>query len=118
MNPGTAVAGQNAAFSVTVTEPDHGLSNACGTLDFGDGVSSGTCQEPPCSGKYGPWTPPTPPAGGTRTFSFQHTYAAPGAYTVIFKIESRDNCEDPYGTRYGLTFTRWNIVVAATPTGT
>ena len=114
------VAGQAVTFSVTVSEPDHSLANACALWTFGDGTTSGSCPTPPCTfgGKFGPWTPPDRPPAGMRTFSVQHTYANPGSYTLMFELESRDSCEDPYGTTRGLSFGRWPVVVAAPTTTT
>lgn len=95
---------QLITFTVTVTEPDHSLSSACGTMDFGDGVSEGGCPLPPCAPtRYGTWA--TPAAGGadTKTFTFKHSYARqnePRAFTVTFKLESRSDCYDPYGTSH------------------
>jgi hypothetical protein len=117
LTPSSPTVGQPVTITITVNEPDHGLSNACGTMTFGDNTSQGNCPPPPCpSNRFGPWTPPARPAGGTRTFSFQHTYSTPGSMRVVFQFDSRDDCHDPYGTAPGSSIKQGQIMVA--PAGT
>jgi hypothetical protein len=95
---------QTITFSVKVTEPDHSLDGACATMSFGDGFSQGSCPTPPCgTTRYGPWQTPAPSPPGSHVFTFQHKYdrqSDPKAFIVTFRMESRSDCYDPYGTPY------------------
>ena len=112
--PGTPTVGQVVSFTVTVTELDHTLVNACGILSFGDNTSQpqGNCQPRPCDAQFGPWTPPSR-SPGSRTFTFQHIYTTPGDFDLRFQLESRDNCWDPYGTALGASTKTGHLTVAA-----
>jgi hypothetical protein len=117
---GTPTVGQLVTITVTVNEPDHALTNACGVLSFGDSTPngfSGNCAPRPCPDRYGAWTPPAPSAG-TRTFVFQHTYASPGQKSLAFQLESRDDCLDPYGTTLGTSTKTGALSVSVPPTTT
>jgi hypothetical protein len=112
MTPASPTAGQTVKIEVTVNEGDHALNNACATLRWGDGITSGSCPQPPCiTDRYGPWDPPPRPSGGTRTFTFEHVYASPGSYDILFEVESRDDCRDPYGTVHGSISAPGRVVV-------
>ena len=117
---GSRTVGQVVTIGVTVAEPDHALANACGVMNFGDNTPNGfqgNCEPRPCPEQYGPWTPPAPGTGGTRTFVFQHIFTSPGEKTLAFQLESREYCNDPYGTTQG-TSTKIGHVTISPPTTT
>ena len=110
-----AVVGQQITFRMTFTDLDAQPDPLCGPINWGDGtvLDAGACPgaPPPC-GAHGPWDPPpVVTTGTTQTFTFQHTYSAPGNYRVLLPPERShapkvpEGCKDPYA----------NVVTAAVP---
>ena len=79
--------GQPATFDVTVSTPVAGYGLPI-TLDFGDG----TIKDDPEPREKCPGTEEGP---STRTYSYTHTYAEPGEYTV--HLIARADCTDEWG---------------------
>ncbi|MCA1692983.1 MAG: hypothetical protein LC733_12595 [Actinobacteria bacterium] len=98
VRPLSATAGRQVAFTVTVTEPDRATDAACVSVDFGDRVTSPPC-EPPCPSRFGPWTPAGPGVRSSKAFPFTHTYAEARAYTMTLTIDTRSDCNDPFGEK-------------------
>jgi hypothetical protein len=97
------VHGAEVTFHVTVSDPDHAVSNHCSQVDFGDGsaVLSAPCASPSCPPAFGPWDPPAAQTG-IATFDYPpHSYASGKSYTARLTFHSdKDTCPllDPYGS--------------------
>ena len=78
-------------------------------FDFGDN-SGFHCDPQPlvnpgyCPKQYGPWTPPAKNDGKLTNSMWDHTYATPGTYHVIFDVRSAmQECNNPYASTAQLT---------------
>jgi hypothetical protein len=111
----SVLTGYLASIAVQVTDVDsHLVDGACwNTQDWGDGtVTGGNADKSPCSSqlqngsfcsshdtRHGPWVPPQP-SRSALSDTLQHTYHAPGVYTVLLTYvtasPSGDECYDPY----------------------
>ena len=86
-------------FRITVSDPDHAIGT-CASIDFGDLSTQGSCPDPPCPARYGPWDTPAATGGpGSFTFTFTHTYTTAAPYIATFLVDNRSDCWDPYGDR-------------------
>lgn len=113
VSPERPVAGQPVTVSVHARDPEAGLlyvgPNPHGfcTPQWGDSDSPGGCsrtadrriEDPP---RTGPWDPPAP-VGASASGTFEHTYTAPGTYTVtvyalaVTSEDVRNSDYDVYG---------------------
>ena len=89
-SPGSAVVGEAVVFNVVWSDPDATLSYDSFSAE-GVGLGRACAQQ----ARFGPWTPPEP-AGGSGELSYQHTFTAPGTYTVVVSVGTAD-CNNPYG---------------------
>jgi hypothetical protein len=101
-------AGQAVTFTLQVTDRDAPAQMI--EVDFGDGPAQHVIVD--CAARYGPWDPPAR-SGGTKTFTYTHTYRRAGTYTTHFTASSK-GCDNPYGNTLDI---RQPITVdaAATP---
>jgi hypothetical protein len=92
VSPVPAVAGEVVSFHVVAEDPDGQITGQ--TVEYGDGSGEGADSQPQCAAAHGPWSPPAgTPDRVERTY--QHTYARPGSYTVVFRYRSFGPCPDP-----------------------
>jgi hypothetical protein len=98
-SPFTPHANDEVTFNITVTDPDHAISDNCTVARFGDGTSQDfPCNPAPCANAHGPWVPPAQETG-SRVFRFTHRYATPGDFQAEFSFRTdSDRCPDPYGS--------------------
>jgi len=88
-------AGEPVTFVVTVSDADAPHVRVWDTPLWGDGnpvVGFALCITP----AYGGWTPPVK-RSGTKEFTFTHSYAEPGSYTV--RIGAMSDSGEPWQTR-------------------
>jgi hypothetical protein len=102
--PQTPRAGQPVTFNVTASDPDASpvREGACGTgsgVTFGDGgARQPTSCNAPCPGQSGS------SSAGSANFTYTHTYAAPGFYTVSMTYSSGNRCGTPGASVQTLNF--------------
>jgi hypothetical protein len=90
--PSQAVVGEAVTFVVDWTDAD---ANAIDGYFSPDGVGLGApCQYPQ---GYGPWTPPAA-APGAGSWTYTHTFTAPGDYVVAVSLWTGDVCGNPYAS--------------------
>ncbi len=89
-SPASAVVGEPVVFNVVWSDPD-------ATLSYDNFSADGVGLGQACAAvqRFGPWTPPDP-AGGSGELTYQHTFSAPGTYTVVVSAGTAD-CNSPYG---------------------
>lgn len=103
VNVPDAVAGEDAAFGVRVSDADAKIFREFWKVDFGDGSYSKGYGDKSCTKAYGPWTLPSR-LGDVHETAFHHTYAAAGTYTVTVHYHSYDRrdgkrpCQQAYGS--------------------
>lgn len=87
-------------FTVTVSDPDHRVTDNCAVANFGDGsFESRVCTHAPCADAHGAWE--TPPAvAGNATFTFSHVYQQAGSPVARFTFHTDFDapCPNPYGS--------------------
>ncbi len=110
-DPGSPAVGQQVTFNVSVSDPDATpiSEGACGTgnaVSFGDDSGVPTSCGAACTSGGAANASPSP---GSATFSYTHTYAASGTYTVTMVYTSGNRCTDAYSSTNKLTF---NITVS------
>jgi len=94
--------GAKVTFTVTGDDPDAAPLQEC-NVDFGDGQGYHCDPRPAvdpsyCPKQYGPWTPPAKNDGKLNSV-WDHTYATPGTYHVIFEVRSAmQDCNNPYAS--------------------
>jgi hypothetical protein len=101
--PATATVGQALTFTATWNDADASL--VFDNFSPDGAVLARSCQATP---KFGPWTPPRP-AGGAGSVTYNHTFTAPGTYTVAVSLGTGvgggGDCDDPYASDASLTQT-------------
>jgi hypothetical protein len=103
--PPNAHAGSPITFTVNVRDPDASpiREGACGN---GNGVSFGDAGSAPnsCSAACASTgSRNASPATGSATFSYTHTYASPGRYSVTM-VYASGACDNPYHSVNHITF--------------
>jgi hypothetical protein len=90
-------AGEPVAFDVHAQHPQEAIDPECGGGDYGDGLADPhNCRAGVCLPRFGPWDTPAPNPGDLQK-TFQHTYSAPGVYTVSFSFVTVPSvCGSPY----------------------
>ena len=99
--------GAKVTFTVNADDPDAGPLQEC-NIDFGDNQGFHCDPRPEvdpsyCPPQYGPWTPPAKQNGPLHS-TWDHTYATPGTYHVVFEVRSAmQECNNPYASKADLT---------------
>lgn len=99
--------GAKVTFTLNADDPDAGPLQEC-NIDFGDNQGFHCDPRPSvdpsyCPAQYGPWTPPAKHDGPLHS-TWDHTYATPGHYHVVFEVRSAmQECNNPYASTAQLT---------------
>ncbi len=98
--------GREITFTITVSDGDASLFSACNaTIVDGTNVRevTGLCGgPPPCTVRYGPWTPPAE-EGASYQFVVTHRFVSLGPYQITVTARSHNPGCGPYDSegRYG-----------------
>jgi hypothetical protein len=106
--PSQAVVGEAVTFVVDWSDAD---ADAIDGFFSPDGVGLGApCRYPQ---GYGPWTPPAA-APGAGSWTYTHTFTAPGVYVLAVSLWTGDVCGNPYASDW---HQQTSITVAEAPAG-
>ena len=101
--PANPVAGDVVTVTVVWTDPDAQPNTNCSRVTGDDGISF---TDADCLDEVCPEDPTIPAQGGTRSFSFTHTFSAEGSYDITAIGRSGiPECGNPFASRGEVTAT-------------